>query len=118
MAKDNRITAHSNCLINRLQKGTNKPSVKIVKFVSQIDGIGASMRTTKLSNKFLCDFTTLLYVYNEFIVSDVMKRKRFEQLQDFIDGRAIRNKNYFEKNECIKTAYTFVKKTVDYVNKQ
>lgn len=111
-------TAHSNCLINRLQKGTNKPSVKIVKFVSQIDGIGASMRTTKLSNKFLCDFTTLLYVYNEFIVSDVMKRKRFEQLQDFIDGRAIRNKNYFEKNECIKTAYTFVKKTVDYVNKQ
>ena len=27
-------TAHSNCLINKLQKGTNKPSVKIIKFVS------------------------------------------------------------------------------------
>ena len=51
-------TAHSNCLINKLQKGTNKPSVKIIKFVSNIDGIGASMRKNKLSNKFLYDFVT------------------------------------------------------------
>ena len=29
-------TAHSNCLINKLQKGTNKPSVKIIKFVSKV----------------------------------------------------------------------------------
>ena len=61
-------TAHSNCLINKLQKGTNKPSVKIIKFVSNID------------------------------------------------GRAVKNKEYFEKNECIKTAYFFVKKVVDYIN--
>ena len=54
-------TAHSNCLINKLQKGTNKPSVKTIKFVSNIDGIGASMRKSKLSNKFLYDFVSLLY---------------------------------------------------------
>ena len=109
-------TAHSNCLINKLQKGTNKPSVKIIKFVSNIDGIGASMRKNKLSNKFLYDFVTLLYVYNEFINADVVKEKRFKQLQEFIDGRAIKNKEYFDKNECIKTAYFFVKKVVDYIN--
>ena len=43
-------SAHSNCLINKLQKGKNKPSVKIVKYVARIDGIGTSMRNTKLSN--------------------------------------------------------------------
>ena len=105
-------TAHSNCLINKLQKGTNKPSVKIIKFVSNIDGIGTSMRTNKLSNKFLYDFISLLYVYNEFINENIVKEKRFKQIQEFIDGRVIKNREYFEKNECIKTAYTFVKKVV------
>ena len=28
----------------------------------------------------------------------------------------IKNKEYFDKNECIKTAYIFVKKVVDYIN--
>lgn len=109
-------SAHSNCLINKLHKGTNKPSVKIIKFISKIDGIGPTMRKTKLSNKFLCDFTTLLYVYNEFINADIVKRKRFQEIKEFIDGRAIKNSNYFEKNEGIKSAYIFIKKIVDYMN--
>lgn len=109
-------TAHSNCLINKLQKGKNKPSVKIIKFVSDIDGIGASMRNSKLSNRFLYDFVALIYVYNEFIFSDVVKGRRFKQLQEFFSERVIKNKVYFEKNECIKTAYMFVKKIIDYIN--
>lgn len=109
-------SAHSNCLINKLQKGTNKPSVKIIKFISNIDGIGSSMRTNKLSNKFLYDFVSLLYVYNEFINVSIVKEKRFQQIQKFIDGRMIEHKEYFAKNECIKTAYSFVKKVVDYMN--
>lgn len=109
-------TAHSNCLINRLQKGQNKPSVKIIKFVAQVNGIGTAMRTSKLSNKFLYDFTTLLYVYNEFINSSEIKKRRFQQVQEFVNGRMIKNKQYFDKNECIKTAYKFVKKIVDYYN--
>lgn len=110
--------AHSNCLINKLQKGTTKPSVKIVKFVSGIDGIGASMRTNKLSNRFLDDFVTLLYVYDKFIYSDIVKKRRFKQLQEFVNGRVIKNKHFFVKNECIKTAYLFIKKIVDYMNEE
>ncbi|MDO4345574.1 MAG: Abi family protein [Eubacteriales bacterium] len=109
-------TAHSNCLINKLQRGTNKPSVKIIKFISNVDGIGVSMRTNKLSNKFLYDFICLLYVYNEFIDVGIIKEKRFKQIKEFVDGRVIRNKEYFNKNECVKTAYIFVKKVVDYMN--
>ena len=98
------------------KKSLVTPSVKIIKFVSNIDGIGASMRKNKLSNKFLYDFVSLLYVYNEFINVDVVKEKRFRQIQDFINGRAVKNKEYFDKNECIKTAYKFVKKVIDYMN--
>lgn len=107
--------AHSNCLINKLRKGTNKPSVKIVKFVSGIDGIGASMRRTKLSNKCLYDFVSLLYVYKEFVNASIVRERRFRQIKEFVDGRMIKNEKYFERNECIKTAYFFVKKIVDYV---
>lgn len=74
------------------------------------------MRKNKLSNKFLYDFVSLLYVYNEFINVDVVKGKRFKQIQEFLDGRAVKNKGYFDKNECIKTAYLFAKKVVDYIN--
>lgn len=108
--------AHSNCLINKLQKGTNKPSVKIIKFVSGIDGIGASMRKTKLSNKCLYDFVSLLYVYKEFVNANIVIERRFRQIKEFVDGRMIKNKKYFERNECIKTAYYFVKKVVDYMS--
>mgnify|MGYP000847729882 CR=1 FL=1 len=44
------------------------------------------------------NFVTLLYVYNEFINADVVKEKRFKQIQQFINGRAIKNKKYFDKN--------------------
>lgn len=84
-------------MINKLQRGTNKPSVKIIKFVSNIDGIGTSMRTNKLSNKFLYDFISLLYVYNEFINVNIVKQKRFKQIQEFMDDRVIKNREYFEK---------------------
>ncbi len=63
------------------------------------------------------DFVSLIYVYNEFISTDVVKEKRFKQLKEFFDTRVVKNREYFIKNECIKSAYRFLKKVVDYVNK-
>lgn len=68
------------------------------------------MRTNKSSNKFLYDFISLLYVYVEFINVGVVKEKRFKQIQELVDARVVRNKGYCDKNECIETAYSFVKK--------
>ena len=109
-------TAHSNCLINQLHKEHNVPSAKISKFVSQIAGIGKAMRQTKLSNKFLCDFTTLLYVYREFIESEDVQIRGFADIQNLLNNRVIQNKEYFNKNTCIKSAYEFAKKIVDHMN--
>lgn len=48
------------------------------------------------------DFISLLYVYNEFINADIVKKKRFKQIQEFVDGRAVRNREYFEKMNVLK----------------
>ena len=108
-------TAHSNCLLINLHKGDNVPSAVITQFVSRIPDIGASMRKTKLSNKFIYDFVTLLYVYNEIVLSEEVRQKRFNELREFFDTTVIKNKEYFKKNECIKTAYNFMKKIIDFL---
>lgn len=36
------------------------------------------------------------------------------ELQEFLNDRAVRHKDYFEKNELVKSHYKFVKKIVDY----
>lgn len=107
--------AHSNCLINKLRKGNNKPSVKIVKFVASNKQIGKSMRTSKLSNTFLYDFVTLLYVYNDFVASAKMKDLRLEEVKKFLSTRVVRNRQYFVNNNTLTTAYNFIKKIVDFL---
>ncbi len=107
-------SAHSNCLLNKLKKGNTKPSVKIVKYVSNNKAIGYTMRSNKLSNKLLCDFTTLMYAYDYFVKSKDLKQKRLSQLQILINERCVRNADYFRNNTCLSGAYTFVKNIIDY----
>ena len=109
--------AHSNCIINNLWRGKNKPNTNIIKFVSQIGEIGKAQRDSKLSNKAICDFVTLLYVYDIFILSEKSKRRRYEELNELVNVRMVENKDYFLKNETIKTAYNFIKKVVDNITK-
>lgn len=106
-------TAHSNCLINKLQKSDAKPLTQVIQFVATINGIGRTMRQSKLSNYFLNDFVTLLFVYNELITSSTMKNNGISKLKSFFSGRAIEHKDYFVSNNCISTAYKFMKTIID-----
>lgn len=105
--------AHSNCLINQLHRGKAKPLKEVSQHVCNIDGIGRNMRAAKMSNNFICDFVTLLYSYSIFISNDEMKKRRFAQLEDFFTTRMVKNRNYFEKNNLIKSSYEFLKKVID-----
>ena len=106
-------SAHSNCLINNLKKGNEKPSQKIIQFVSQRTDIGKGQRKTKLSNTFINDFVTLIYVYEKFVLSKETKKKRIKELKELFNNRMLRNKEYFIGNNCIKETYLFLKKIVD-----
>lgn len=105
--------AHSNCLINQLQQGNTKPSGTVKSFVSGIEGLGNAMINTKLSNRAICDFVTMLYVYDDTVNSESVKLHRYTEVYNLFNVRMLKNKEYFKDNECIKTSYTFCKKIVD-----
>ena len=106
-------SAHSNCLINRLSPGCNKPHYSVVKRVKKIHTISESSRDKKLSNKFLYDFTCLLFAYDEIVTSNVAKEKRYNELKHIFETRMLRNKEWFMKNNLITSSYSYAKKVLD-----
>ena len=105
--------AHSNCLINRLGSRDQQPHRSVVDRVKKISCIGPSSRKKKLKNKFIYDFVCLLYAYNEFIKSDIVKKRRFEELNNFFEGRMLRHEDWFNGNSLICSTYDFLKKVLD-----
>lgn len=110
-------SAHSNCLINRLSPGQNTPHNSVVNRIKKIASISESTRDKKLSNKFLYDFSCLLFAYDEIITSDAVKKKRYEELRQIFEIRMLRNKDWFTKNNLITSSYTFAKNVLDNIDK-
>jgi len=108
-------SAHSSCLIHNLKKGNVKPLGEVCQFVVRIKEIGAVARKNKLSNKFLYDFTTLLYAYSMLVIDEEVKVQRYKNLEKLFLDSMLRNKDYYQKNDIIISAYNFLKKIVDEV---
>ena len=105
--------AHSNCLINKLKPGNNRPVQEIDVWVSSIQGISKNTKHKKLSNGFIYDFTVLLYVYNELIPPGLMRERRYAELKELFNVRMPKNRDYFLENTLIKSTYDFIEKIVD-----
>ena len=106
-------SAHNNCLINKLQRGDNKPLQSIVDYVSKNPYIKSESRNKKLSNKFIYDFVTLIYVYNNIIKSDNLRQNQLEELKQLVCGRMRREIEYFNTNCLVKSSFDFLKKIID-----
>lgn len=110
-------SAHSNCLINKLQvavKGT--PDKRILDFVKNLKCVGRGSISNNLSKSFVYNFVVLLYVYDLIVTSKGVKMNRYKELSELINNRMTKNKSYFAKNNIIKTQYIFIKKVVDKLN--
>lgn len=108
--------AHNNCLLNTLKMPygiTIKRNKQLSNFISQIPEINSNSRNKKMKNPVIHDFVALLYVFNE-VAGVNIKKYTMQELQDFINDRVPRQKDYFEKNEIIKSHYKFIKKIIDY----
>lgn len=105
--------AHSNCLINNLVPGNNKAHQSVVNRVKTVTSISENSRDKKLSNKCIYDFVCLLYAYNKIVTSPVAKQKRYDELEEFFEGRMVQNKDWFMNNNVITSSYSFVKKILD-----
>lgn len=111
--------AHSNCLINKMTErldATKQPNSEITNFVKSISEISPASRAKNLNYKFTYSFITLLYVYEQ-LMPESAKKKRYQQLKEFMEGRMIRNKDYFKSNSKIVGVYNFHKKVIDYLVK-
>ncbi len=107
--------AHSNCLINRIPArldSTKQPHSDITKFVGSMPNISPSSRKSNLHSKFAYNMVTLLYVYDA-LVSLPSKKKRYDELTDFMNQRVCKNASYFVTNEKLCSTYRFLKKVLD-----
>lgn len=105
--------AHSNCLINQLAKELpGEPDSRITTFVSGMKGISKAVRVKYLHRSFTYNFTTLLFVY-DYYVPESAKKKRYQELQGFLNGRVVTYKEYFKTNAMLCGTYNFVKKLID-----
>ena len=113
--------AHNNALLSSIKtpraakyfKSTNK----LTSSISNLNWLKEcySQYKSQMNNPIIHDFIALLFVYNDLLRYTTTREKRNDKIHDlnifFIDenkGRVLKNKEYFEKNEPIKTAYRFV----------
>lgn len=104
--------AHNNCLIYNLKRENVTISTEIVRF-ARAAGNGKDSVNKKLSNRFLNDFVTLLYVYDSIGVSPQIKYHRLSELKELMTSRFLQHKEYFIANSVITSSYLFIMNILD-----
>lgn len=109
-------SAHNNCLLNSIKKPYSvdfTKSKRVATEISKIEGVITLTMQRMLSNPVIHDFVALMCLYDKAITSEAVKRHRYKELNELINVRFIRHKEYFENNVYIKESYNFIKLVVD-----
>lgn len=105
--------AHSNCLLNKITEridATKQVNSEISNFIRGMSEISKNSRVNNLNYKFTNSFITLIYIYDKLMTKTA--KKRYTQLQKFMDNRIVKNKHYFVSNTKIVGVYNFHKKVI------
>ncbi len=109
--------AHNSCLLNSLRipysKGIN-PNKKVINVISRVSEISRESRQDKMQNPIIHDFVVSLYVFNNIVTSEGIRKNYMDELKDFVDNRMIKHKEYFQEDQLIVSYYKFVKNIIDY----
>ena len=120
-------SAHNNCLLNTLRKPyvythlydnkrkTTIVNKRLVSLLSLLPTITKKNRKKKITNPVIHDFVASLFLLDEICTSQVFKKKIFTELKDFMEGRLIKNKEYFSSDNVFTSIYEFIKNVVDYL---
>ena len=107
--------AHSNCLLNKMTEkidSTKQVNNEISSFIIGMKNISKTSRVNNLIYKFTNSFVTVLYVYDS-LMNEIPKQKRYKEIQEFMNGRVVKNKQFFQSNSKIVGVYNFHKKVID-----
>ena len=111
--------AHNSCVLCELDKKDNlyNPDFKVVQFLNRC-GIKKEARYLKLSNSRIRQITYTLYMFNEIVTSNGVKKNITDELNSLFYERIILHKEYYNNNELLKSIYLFFDKIIqnNYVN--
>ena len=113
--------AHNNCLLNSLLPPYSKeisPNKNVMNTISRIKYMPKKTRESKMKNPIIHDFVVLLDVYCTIINSSRTINYGLKTLSDFLKVRCLERKEYFEKNDTIKSSYEFLIKVLDFYIKK
>ena len=114
-------SAHNNCLLNTLRKPyvythmyDKKKKVIIVNkslisLLSSVPSISKRNRKKKITNPIIHDFVASLFLFDEICTIQVFKKKIFTELKDFVDGRLIENREYFNNDNVFTSIMDLLK---------
>ena len=108
--------AHNNCLINRLRPPHSReitPCSELRYELTHYINLSQKTADKKLVHPAIHDFAALLYVYSR-IVPDSTKERVLRELKGLFGNRMLKNREYYIKNEVLKSSYDFVNKIVNY----
>lgn len=121
--------AHSNCLLSSLMrpKGekkfrkTNQLTNALAKAKKEIS---EHARVKYMSYPVFHDFVALVFVYNDLLKEAANRNMRNNTMNELVhffceeNGRVLKHRDYFAKNQVITEAYKFVSSVIQYIQKQ
>jgi len=108
--------AHNNCLINRLRPPYSRevtPCYELKYELSQYVKLKQNVSDKRLKHPAIHDFAALLYLYHR-VVPDPTRKQTYGELDKLFNVRMLKRKEYFAKNEVVKSSYNYVADIVNY----
>lgn len=106
--------AHNTCVLSELNKKDNEypPAYKVVQYLKSCN-IGKEKRDNKLGNSRIRQITYTLYMFNEIVTSDGIKKNIKKEINELFFDRIIHHKEYYNNNELLKSIYSYFKKIIE-----
>ena len=76
------------------------PDYKVINYLNDC-GIGKETRSNKLSNSRIRQMTYALYMFNEIVTSEGIKKNVAEDINELFFGRIIRHKEYYNNSDVL-----------------
>ena len=106
--------AHNSCVLSELDKkdNNNLADYKIIQFLKDCN-IGKETRDNKLKNSRIRQITYTLYMFNEVVTSNGIKKDVTKDIKNLFFDRIILHKEYYNSNELLKSIYVYFEKIIN-----
>ena len=106
--------AHNTNILTELDKrdyAPYQPSYKVITYLKE-SNMGKKIRNKKMSNSRIRQITYALYMFNQIVTSDGIKKNVKKEINNLFFNRIIKHKEYYNNNELLKSVYLYFSKII------